>query len=143
MLKQIHTHTCTHTIRVHSQKHLLNYTHRAVQWNDEWYIFSLVSVPLQNWIFVTCPLILVVAISQENLTDQYWRFFEFYTKCFCFSLCCSPLLSILLVRKPSRCSTFLIPEKLALLPKPERHSFTPDRVTRMSDGRWSASPPAS
>jgi hypothetical protein len=59
-----------------------------------------------------------------------------------FHLCCSPSWSILLVRKPSRYSTSLIPRGVshtfAQLPKPERHGFTPDRVTRVSAGRWSA-----
>jgi hypothetical protein len=58
-------------------------------------------------------------------------------------MCCSPLWSILLVRKPDRRSTSLIPwgvsHTFVLLPKPERHSFIPDRVTRVSAGRWSAS----
>jgi hypothetical protein len=55
-----------------------------------------------------------------------------------FYLCCFSSWSILLMRKPSRCSTSLIPRGVshtfAPFPKPERPSFTPDRVTRGSLG---------
>jgi hypothetical protein len=64
-----------------------------------------------------------------------------------FYLCCSPFWFILLVRKPSRCSTSLIPKgvshTLTQLPKSERHGFTPDRVTMLSAGSWSGSPSTS
>jgi hypothetical protein len=55
------------------------------------------------------------------------------SKVLSFYLCCSPSWSVLLVRKPIRCSTSLIPKGVlhtfAPLPKPERPGFTPDRVT--------------
>jgi hypothetical protein len=55
-----------------------------------------------------------------------------------FYLCFCPSWSIFLVKKPSRCSTSLISggvsHTFAPLPKPERPSFTPDRVIRGSLG---------
>jgi hypothetical protein len=48
-------------------------------------------------------------------------------------LCWFSSCSILLVRKPGRCSTSLIPggdlQTFSQLPNPERPGFTPDRVT--------------
>jgi hypothetical protein len=60
-------------------------------------------------------------------------------------MCCSPTWSVLLVRKPDRCWTSLfsggVSPTFVLFPKHERHSFTSDRVTSVTAGRWSASLP--
>jgi hypothetical protein len=100
--KQIDTHR--HKIRVHSQKYLLK---PYPEGNTvEWWMMHLFSCksPSLEVIFVTHPLTLVVAISPGKVQPpQYWRFLAFYSKCFLSTW------SIWLVRKPGRCSTFLIP----------------------------------
>jgi hypothetical protein len=100
-----------------------------------------VSLPLWNLIFVTHPLTLVVAISQGKAHHPHpvlEVFFCILPKDLSFYFCCSPSWSILLVRKPGRCLTSLTPggvsHTFAPLPKPERHTFTLDRVTRGSLG---------
>jgi hypothetical protein len=147
------THTCTHKIRGHSQKkkkkdNLLNYTQRAIWWNGRRCIYSLVSFTLRKWIFVTHPLTSVVALSLKKLTPPpSTGGFLHFTKVLSFYLCCcSPSQSIWLVRKPSRCSTSLILGGVSYtftqLRTSERQ-FHPDRVIRVSSGRWSGSHSAS
>jgi hypothetical protein len=84
--KKIHTnaHTHTHIHKRHSQKNLLHHTQRAIWWNTGWCIYSLVSLPLWKWIFVTHPLTSAVSIFPGKLTPspQYYRFLPFYPKCF-------------------------------------------------------------
>jgi hypothetical protein len=143
MFTHTHTHTHTHTqLECTLKKPFLNHTHRAIQWNGGWCICSLVSLPLWNWIFVTHLLTSVVAISWEKLTPcSPYPVLEvpcILHRVISFHLGCSPSWFILLVRKPGRCSTSLIPRGVShtftLLPKPERHHFTPYGITWESLG---------
>jgi hypothetical protein len=111
--------TYTHTqLECTLRKTFLNHTQRAIQWNGGWCIFSLVSLPLWNWIFVTHPLTWVVATFRGKSQPPYLPppspstggFLHFTQSAF---LCCSPSWSIWLARKLSRCSTSLIPRAVS------------------------------
>jgi hypothetical protein len=141
-----HTHTqLEYTLR----KTFLNHNQRAIWWNDGSCICSLVESPSLELNFC-CPSLNLSCGDFPGTAQlpypQYWRFLAFYPKCFLFYLCCSFSWSICLVRKPGKCSTFLIPGSISHtftpLWKPERPGFTPDRVTQGVSGRWpvSASP---
>jgi hypothetical protein len=134
------THTHTHKIRVYSQKKSFKLYPEG--YLVEWWIMHLFSFESASSELNFCYLSLNFGCGyfpgKAQSSPQYWRVFCILPKVLSFYLCCSPSWSILLVRKPCRCPTSLIPRDVshtfAPLPKPERLSFTPDRVTQGSLG---------
>jgi hypothetical protein len=135
--KQIHTHTHT---RVYSQKKKL-FKPYPEGYPVEWWMMHLFSCEYTslelNFCYPSlnlgCGYFLGKAQHPRTPPHPVLEVSCILSKVLSFYLCCSPSWSVLLVRKPIRCSTSLIPKGVlhtfAPLPKPERPGFTPDRVT--------------
>jgi hypothetical protein len=104
----------------------------------EWWIMHLFSFESPSLELNFCYLSINLCCgsfqgrAQTSLHPSFERILHFIQSAF-FHCCCFSSWSILLVRKPCRCSTSLIHRGVsptfAPLSKPESLGFTPDRIT--------------